>query len=156
MAEQTIDMLPRIAPPLLGLPIGEARRVAKKRAGATLEIKLVDSENKQLEVLRQFPEAGDELDERRVIKVEIATRPWIQFLPGVYQDSDEENADFLQRFLLISAHLTSGIEERLEYLHEAFDPRVTHAEFLPWLASWLAMPVLEEWAGDKRRETIHR
>jgi len=62
MAEQTVDMLPRIAPPLLGLPIGEARRVAKKRAGATLEIKLVDSDDKQLHVLRQFPEAGDELD----------------------------------------------------------------------------------------------
>src|SRR6267143_2074547 len=118
MAEQTVDTLPAIAPPLEGMPIGEARRMARKRAGATVEIKLVESEEKQLHVVRQFPVAGDELSERRVIKVEIATRPWIQFLPGVYQDADEENADFLQRFLLISAHLTSGIEERLEYRRE--------------------------------------
>src|SRR6266850_2338140 len=144
MAEKNLDMLPRIAPPLLGLPIGEARRMAKKRAGAELTIKLVDSEEKQLHVVRQFPEAGDDLDERRAIKVEIATRPWIQYLPGIYQDADEENADFLQRFLLISAHLTSGIEERLEYLHEFFDPRLTQAGFLPWLAGWLAMPLLED------------
>src|SRR5439155_5824542 len=156
MAEQTVDTLPAIAPPLVGMPIGEARRVARKRAGATLTIKLVDSEDKQLHVVRQFPEAGDELSERRVIKVEIATRPWIQFLPGIYQDADEENADFLQRFLLISAHLTSGIEERLEYLHEFFDPRLTQAGFLPWLASWLAMPLLEGWDEDKRREIIQR
>jgi len=128
MAEQTVDTLPRIAPPLLGMPIGEARRVARKRAGATLAIKLVDSEEKQLHVVRQVPDAGDELNDERVIKVEIATRPWIQFLPGIYQDADEENADFLQRFLLISAHLTSGIEERLEYLHEFFDPRLTQSK----------------------------
>lgn len=151
-----VDELPRIAPPLLGLPIGEARRVARKRAGAQLAVKLVDSEEKQLHVVRQFPEAGDDLDERRVMKVEIATRPWIQFLPGIYQDADEENADFLQRFLLISAHLTSGIEERLEYLHEFFDPRLTPGTFLPWLASWLAMPLLEGWDEEKRREIIQR
>jgi phage tail-like protein len=156
MAEESVDKLPRIAPPLVGLPIGEARRVARKRAGAQLTVKLVDSEEKQLHVVRQFPEAGDDLDDRRVIKVEIATRPWIQFLPGIYQDADEENADFLQRFLLVSAHLTSGIEERLEYLHEFFDPRLTPATFLPWLASWLAMPLLEGWDEEKRREIIQR
>ncbi|HYV65537.1 MAG TPA: phage tail protein, partial [Myxococcales bacterium] len=150
------DQLPNVAPPLLGLPIGEARRVAKKRAGAKLVVKLVDSEEKQLHVVRQFPEVGDQLDDARTIRVEIATRPWIQYLPGVYQDADEENADFLQRFLLISAHLTSGIEERLEYLHEFFDPRLTPGAFLPWLASWLAMPLLEGWDEEKRREIIQR
>src|SRR5438093_1799555 len=148
------DRLPSIAPPLLGRPRGGARRMAKKRAGAKLTVKLVDSEEKQLHVVRQFPEAGDELDEGRSIKVEIATRPWIQFLPGIYQDADEENADFLQRFLLISAHLTSGIEERLEYLHEFFDPRLTPGTFLPWLASWLAMPLLEGWDVEKRLRII--
>src|SRR2546425_1709756 len=156
MAEQTVETLPRIAPPLVGMPIGEARRVARKRAGATLAIKLVDSEEKQLHVVRQFPEPGDELNDSRLVKVEVATRPWIQFLPGIFQDADEENADFLQRFLLISAHLTSGIEERLEYLHEFFDPRLTQPAFLPWLAGWLAMPLLEGWDEEKRREIIQR
>src|ERR1051325_11029460 len=122
-----------IAPPLIGLPLGQARRVAKKRAQAKVEFKMVDSEEKALHVVRQFPEAGDELADNRVIKVEIATRPWINYLPGIYQDSDEENADFLQQFLLISAHLTSGIEEGLEYIHELFDPRITKSPWLPWL-----------------------
>src|SRR2546425_373539 len=151
-----VDELPLIAPPLLGLPIGEARRVARKRAGAKLTVKLVDSEEKQLHVVRQFPEPGDELNDSRLVKVEVATRPWIQFLPGIFQDADEENADFLQRCLLISAHLTSGIEERLEYLHEFFAPRLTQPAFLPWLAGWLAMPLLEGWDEEKRREIIQR
>ena len=156
MAEQKVEQTPAIAPPVLGLPVGEARRLARKRSGATLEIKLVESEEKPLTVVRQIPEAGDELNDTRVIKVEIATRPWIQFLPGIYQDADEDNADFLQRFLLISQHLTSGIEENLEFVHELFDPRIAQMKWLPWLASWLAMPLLEGWDEEKRREIIQR
>src|SRR4051812_4631278 len=155
MAEQTFTT-PALAPPLIGLPLGEARRVAKKRAQAKVEFKLVDSEQKALTVVRQFPEAGDELNDSRVIKVEIASKPWINYLPGIYQDADEENADFLQRFLLVSAHLTSGIEENLEFVHELFDPRITNARWLPWLASWLAMPLLEGWDEEKRREIVQR
>src|SRR3989440_6417656 len=155
MAELPIDM-PALTPPLVGLPLGQARRLARKRAQATVEFKLVDSEEKALTVVRQYPEPGDELSESRVIKVEIATRPWINYLPGIYQDADEENADFLQRFLLVSAHLTCGVEESLEFVHELFDPRITNAKWLPWLASWLAMPLLEGWGEEKRREIIQR
>lgn len=155
MAETPINT-PALAPPLIGLPLGEARRVAKKRSQAKVEFKLVDSEAKALTIVRQFPEAGDELNDARVIKVEVATRPAINYLPGIYQDADEENADFLQRFLLITAHLTSGIEENLEFVHELFDPRITNEKWLPWLASWLAMPLLEGWDEEKRREIIQR
>jgi phage tail-like protein len=156
MAEQKVETTPAVAPPVLGLPLGEARRMARKRSGAKLEIKLVDSEEKALTIVRQFPEAGDELSEARVLKVEVATKPWIHFLPGIYQDADEENADFLQRFLLIAQHLTSGIEEDLEFIHELFDARITQQKWLPWLASWLAMPLLEGWDEEKRREIIQR
>ena len=155
LAEQIFET-PAIAPPLLGLPLGQARRVARRRAQARVEFKLVDSEEKALTVVRQYPEAGDALPQSRLIKVEIATRPWIDFLPGIYQDADEENADFLRRFLLISAHLTSGVEENLEFVHELFDPRITNQNWLPWLASWLAMPLLEGWDEEKRRELIQR
>jgi len=155
MAELPID-LPALTPELIGLPLGQARRAARRLAGANLEFKLVDSEQKALTVVSQHPEPGDELTAPRTIKVEIATRPWINFLPGIYQDADEENADFLQRFLLICAHLTSGVEEHLEFVHELFDPRLTQARWLPWLASWLAMPLLEGWSEEKRREIIQR
>src|SRR5437868_11404606 len=155
MAERIFET-PAIAPPLLGLPLGQARRLARRRAQARVEFKLVDSEEKALTVVRQYPEAGEALSPSRLIKVEIATRPWINYLPGIYQDADEEHADFLQRFLLITNHLTSGIEENLEFVHELFDPRITNEKWLPWLASWLAMPLLEGWDEDKRREIMQR
>src|SRR5438094_301342 len=155
MADQTVET-PAIAPELLGLPLGQARRVARRHAQASVEFKLVDSEERMFSVVRQYPEAGEALAESRVINVEIATRPWINYLPGIYQDADEENADFLRRFLLISAHLTSGVEEHLEFIHELFDSRITNARWLPWLASWLAMPLLEGWDEEKRREIVRR
>jgi len=155
MAEQVFET-PASVPPLLGLPLGQARRLARRRAQARVEFKLVDSEEKAFTVVRQSPEAGEALPPSRLIKVEIATRPWIDFLPGIYQDADEENADFLRRFLLISAHLTSSVEENLEFVHELFDPRITNEKWLPWLASWLAMPLLEGWDEEKRREIIQR
>ena len=155
MAEQVFET-PATVPPLLGLPLGQARRLARRRAQARVEFKLVDSEEKAFTVVRQSPEAGEALPPSRLIKVDIATRPWIDFLPGIYQDADEENADFLRRFLLISAHLTSSVEENLEFVHELFDPRITNEKWLPWLASWLAMPLLEGWDEEKRREIIQR
>src|SRR6267142_2209075 len=91
MAELPIEM-PALAPPLVGLPLGQARRLARRRAQARVEFRLVESEEKALTVVRQYPEPGDELPDPRVIKIEIATRPWINYLPGIYQDSDQENA----------------------------------------------------------------
>src|SRR5437762_14374437 len=107
MADQTVDT-PAIAPELLGLPLGQARRVARRHAQASVEFKLVDSEERMFSVVRQYPEAGDALAESRVIKVEIATRAWINYRPGMHQDADEEHADFLHRFLPLSAGLPAG------------------------------------------------
>src|SRR5260370_40856154 len=97
MAEQTINT-PALAPPLLGLPLGEARRVAKKRAQAKVEFKLVDSEAKALTVVRQHPEAGDELNHPRTIKGELASRPAFNYPPGLYQAAHRENDHFRQSF----------------------------------------------------------
>src|SRR2546428_13720249 len=91
-AEQIFEP-PAIAPPLLGLPLGQARRVARRRAEARVEFKLVDSEEKALTVVRQYPEAGEARPQSRRTKGETATRPWIDFLPGFYQNADGENPD---------------------------------------------------------------
>ncbi len=147
---------PKIAPNLVGLSLGEARRLAKKRVGAKVDLRLVESDAAEPHrVISQNPHAGEELS-NGTIQISVAARSWIQYLPGIYQDSDEENADFLKRFLLIQQHLRSTIEERLNYLHEFFDPRITPEGFLPWLASWLALGLQESWSEDRRREIIRR
>lgn len=95
---------------------------------------------------------------------------YLQHLPGIYQESY-----FLGRFLLIFEHILSPIDRTTGSTWTYFDPGLTPAEFLPWLASWvglaldvripeenrravvLATPELWRWRGTKRglRQFIH-
>lgn len=145
-----------VTPTLVGELLWDARRLAKARADATLEIVIVETRDRPKTVIDQIPAAGEPLPEDRVIMVEVALPSWIRALPGVFQDTDEENADFLKRFLAIQQHVSLQVEEKLESIHTYFDPRETPEEFLPWLASWMAMSLHESWTVQRRREVILR
>jgi phage tail-like protein len=158
MAE-TVQAGPALVPDLIGLHVAHARRLALRRAGAKIDVKLVESPRRRHTVIRQIPRAGEELSvppDQRVIKIEIADQSWIQWLPGIFQDADEGNADFLKRFLFIKQQVSLGNEEKLEFIHEYFDPRLTPDDFLPWLASWLALQLHESWSPNRRREIMVR
>jgi len=47
-----------------------------------------------------------------------------------------------------------GLGQKVERLHELFDPRTTPATFLPWLASWAALSLRAGMREDKQRELI--
>lgn len=147
---------PKRTPQLVGELLWDARKLAKARADATLDVVVVETRDRPKTIVAQTPPAGDALPDDRVIRVEVAQPSWIRFLPGVYQDADEENSDFLKRFLSIQEHVALQIEEKLEGIHSFFDPRETPEPFLPWLASWMAMSLHESWTVQRRREVIHR
>ncbi len=142
------------APNLIGLALPEARCLAQQRVGAAVEVHLVESDGESLQVVAQHPKEGAALD--GPIRLEVATKSWRVHLPAIYEDADEENGDFLKRFLLIQQHLSASIEERVSFQHTTFDPRLTPEHFLPWLASWLALPSQEGWSESRRREIIQR
>lgn len=143
-------------PALVGELLWDARRLAKARADATLDVVVVETRDRPKTVVGQTPAAGEPLPADRVVRVEVALPSWIRHLPGVFQDADEENADVLKRFLAIQQHVALQVEEKLEGIHAYFDPRETPEPFLPWLASWLAMSLHESWTVQRRREVILR
>lgn len=143
-------------PSLVGELLWDARRLAKARADATLDVMIVETRDRPKTVVGQSPAEGEPLPENKVIFVEVAMPSWIRSLPGIFQDTDEERADFLKRFLAIQQHVSLQIEERLESIHTYFDPREAPEPFLPWLASWMAMSLHESWTVQRRREVIHR
>lgn len=145
-----------VTPDLVGELLWDARRFAKARADATLEIVVVETRDRPRTVVGQTPPPGEPLPEDRVVRVEVAQPSWIRSLPGIYQDTDEEQADFLKRFLSIQQHVSLQIEEKLESIHTFFDPRETPESFLPWLASWVALGLHEGWTEARRREVIYR
>ena len=74
---------------------------------------------------------------------------YLEYLPGIYSDSD-----FLGRFLLIFESILSPIERTVSNLHHYFDPDLTPREFVAWLGAWLGLVLDERWPENRRRALI--
>jgi phage tail-like protein len=79
-----------------------------------------------------------------------AVSSYLQYLPAPYQ-SDA----FLGHFLLIFESILGPIEQTIDMLVHYFDPRLTPAELLPWLASWVGLELDENWTLARRRELVY-
>lgn len=85
---------------------------------------------------------------------------YLDYLPAVFRADGGE--DFIGRFLLaFEALLTGlgdskrpGLEETVGQLHRYFDPQKTDEEFLPWLASWVALSLRADWDAQTKRRFI--
>lgn len=79
-----------------------------------------------------------------------ATRSsYLDFLPGIYQESD-----FLGRFLLIFEHILSPVDRTIGNISHFFDPDLVPAEMLPWLGSWLGVVLDARVPEERRRELV--
>ncbi len=76
---------------------------------------------------------------------------YLQYLPAPYQDDP-----FLGRFLLIFENILGPLEGMIDGMASYFDPRLTPAEMLPWLASWVGLELDENWPLAKRRALTAR
>lgn len=74
---------------------------------------------------------------------------YLDFLPGIYQESD-----FLGRFLLIFEHILSPIERSVANISHFFDADITPEDFVPWLGSWLGVVVDARIPEERRRELV--
>lgn len=79
----------------------------------------------------------------------------LQYLPKIYQE-DLTSKWFLERFLSIFEHFFAGFQDEIADIARYFDPASTEKEFIPWLATWLALTLDEKWPEEKRRELIKR
>lgn len=83
---------------------------------------------------------------------------YLTHLPAIFQ----QNA-FLGRFLLAFERVLSELEDVLDKIHIHFDPGPGVAQsdrtpeaFLPWLASWVALSLREDWAEEEKRRFLSR
>lgn len=74
---------------------------------------------------------------------------YLQYLPAPYQGDAA-----MGRFLQIFERTLSPIEQTIDGIANYFDPRLTPAEFLPWLGSWLGVELDENWPLAQRRELL--
>ena len=73
-------------------------------------------------------------------------------LPAVYRGEDKTG--FLHRLLSVFGDELAGVEDLVDDIHNRLSPERAPEEFLPWLASWVALTLDETWPVDKRRRLI--
>jgi phage tail-like protein len=71
------------------------------------------------------------------------------YLPDIFQEND-----FLRRFLLIFQEIWEPLEQRQDHMAMYFDPLTCPASFLPWLASWLGLPLNMSWPVARIRHLL--
>ncbi len=84
--------------------------------------------------------------------VEIAVQhkgAYLKYLPALY-----EQDDFIGRFLMLFESFWQPIESQVGNIYDYFDPRVTPARFLPWLASWFNLLLDDYWTEAQQRRLL--
>jgi phage tail-like protein len=61
---------------------------------------------------------------------------YLQYLPEIY-----EGDDFSSRFLMLFESFWKPLSQQIDQIDHYFDPDLTPPIFVPWLASWIGMPV---------------
>jgi phage tail-like protein len=77
------------------------------------------------------------------------TSRYLEYLPAIYSE-----LPFLGRFLAPFEEVQAGFDALLSEIDLYFDPAHTDADFLPWLATWVALVLDDQWDEAKRRQLI--
>ena len=81
----------------------------------------------------------------------ISPHPLGERMPAVYTDDD-----FAQRFTQALDGVLAPIFTVLDSFAAYLDPRLAPADFVDWLAGWVALDLDESWSAGQRRELVAR
>lgn len=74
---------------------------------------------------------------------------YLHYLPALY-----EQDEFIGRFLMLFESFWAPIEQQIDHIENYFDPDLTPARFLPWLASWFDLTLDGTWSEGQQRELV--
>jgi phage tail-like protein len=143
-----------VLPNLDGMEMSDARLALNRMGVARVRVQYVESYEPDFRVLSQQPQAGEIIEVQHEVELTVARQSLVDYLPQIYQQPEDDRTSFLKNFLYIVQTLQDRVSMRLDSVHELFDPRSTEPEFLPWLASWLAITLSPEWDDLERRKML--
>ena len=143
-----------VLPEVVGISLSNARQVLENAGLSRMKVHYVEAYADEQEVVEQRPPGGRLVDRGESVELHVSRRNLIQYLPQVYHDVSEGGTSMLKGFLTIVQQVFDGVTNRLDRLHETFDPRYSDPDFLPWLASWLAITLSPEWDELHRRRML--
>ena len=75
---------------------------------------------------------------------------FLEYLPSLF-----EQDNFMGRFLMLFESFWGPIDQQISGIHNYFDPDLTPAHFLPWLATWFDLVLDEHWSEAQQRELLN-
>ena len=143
-------------PDLVGMQYGKAKIIAEN-AGLVMDyVVFQESYESRNTVLAQMPPRGQMIYAGDRVAIAISRDSYVRWLPAIYQRSDLSGRNFVKELLWITQHIFGSLEETLNIGYTFYDPYETPEHFLPWLASWTAMILEEDWPIAKKRRLIKR
>jgi phage tail-like protein len=117
------------------------------------DLLLLNTPARYLWVCGVFSSDGRNTPQVEQMRVEYERQSWLRYLPAIYTPG-ERDPTFIYRSLALFQSMLDEQEAHLEELPRLFDPLAAPAEWLDWLAGWLAFDLDETWSEDKRRQAL--
>jgi phage tail-like protein len=149
-AEQTVPPPPENPNPQAKPKEVKVKEVKPKAADLALAVppeRRPATNGHRRDIVPYTPIEGVPLDQSR----------YLQFLPGVFSDSD-----FLKRYLLIQESILAPLEWGIDSFEQFYNPDVTTPDWLQWIASWFdvylhpAMPLERQKAVVSELGQVYR
>jgi phage tail-like protein len=143
-------------PDVVGQPLKKAKFLVENAGLRVDSVVYTESYEERDTVLTQKPSRGQMIYAGEGVTLGVSRESYVKWLPALYQRNDINGKNFLRDLLWVIQHLFASVEEKLDVIHQFFDPYEAPEEFLPWLASWSAMVVDEDWPLSKKRRLIRK
>jgi len=143
-------------PDVVGQPLRKAKLLVHNAGLVVDTITFQESYETRDNVLGQKPMRGQMVYAGDKVTLTVSRESYVKWLPSIYQRADINGRNFYRDFLWIVQHLFGSIEEILDVIHAYFDPYEAPEKYLPWLASWSAMILEEDWPIEKKRRLIRK
>ena len=142
-------------PDVTGLHVDNAKIVLQAAGFERFRVHYIEDYAEEFAVVEQFPRSGLLVPKESEVMLRISRTSLVNNLPQVFQQTESDGGgNFLRGFLNIIQTVYDTVGLRMRTIHELFDPRSTDPDFLPWLASWLAISLNPEWSTLQRRRML--
>jgi len=88
-----------------------------------------------------------------ILRVHFPRETYLDYLPAIFA-ADDEGRRFMERFLAVFKTEWDSLEQRFASMPAYFDPKAVPEGFIDWLASWMALPLEQNWNADKKRRAL--
>lgn len=148
-----------IVPELTGMRLSDAQIVIGQAGFVAadgkpnVQVRYVEAYAEDFQVVAQTPLRGQLVDSAAPIELQVARQSWTRFLPQLYSMANEENA-LLQQFLWMFQQMHDKTADAIARVPTLLRPLETDAQYLPWLASWLALHLETDWSDAQKRQWL--